>query len=102
MTVRRRISHNDLIITGEGKLDHQTESGKVPLGILRLGEQYHIPVVCVCGLNESTSDLGFKKVFSIVPQHATFLESTTSPEASLRKLIRDEVRQWIRRKSDNL
>ena len=73
-----RISQYDLIITGEGKLDLQTESGKVPLGMLRLGEKYHIPVVCLCGLNESKSDMGFKKVFSIVPRHATYQESIAS------------------------
>ena len=91
-----RISQYDLIITGEGKLDRQTESGKVPLGMLRLGEKYHIPVVCLCGLNDSKSDLGFKKVFSIVPQHASYVESTAFPERYLRKMIRDEVMQWLR------
>jgi len=91
-----RISQYDLIITGEGKLDHMTESGKAPMGMLRLGEKYHIPVVCLCGMNESKSDLGFKKIFSIVPQHASYQESTSSPEASLRKLIRDEVIEWAK------
>lgn len=90
-----RISQYDLIITGEGKLDDQTGSGKVPLGMLRLGEKYHVPVLCVCGLNESTSDMGFKKVFSIVPQHASLSESKASPEYFLRKLIRDEIIPWI-------
>ncbi|MFH0761337.1 MAG: glycerate kinase [Bacteroidota bacterium] len=90
-----RISQYDLIITGEGKLDRQTKSGKVPLGMLRLGEKYHIPVVCLCGLNESTGDMGFKKVFSIVPQHASYVESIAAPELSLLKLIRDEVIHWI-------
>jgi glycerate kinase len=92
-----RISQYDLIITGEGKFDRQTESGKVPMGILRLGEKYDIPVVCLCGLNESKSDMGFKKIFSIVPKHASYVESTDSPELSLRKLIRDEVIQWASR-----
>jgi glycerate kinase len=92
-----RISRYDLIITGEGKLDHQTESGKVPLGMLRLGEKYHIPVICICGLNESIGDLGFHKVFSIVPRHATFQESIDSPKESLRRLILEEVRQWVSR-----
>jgi len=94
-SLESRFSHYDLIITGEGKLDRQTESGKVPLGMLRLGEKYHIPVICICGLNESKCDLGFHKVFSIVPRHATFQESTAAPEGSLRKLIREEVRHWV-------
>ncbi len=86
-----RISQYDLIITGEGKLDTQTESGKVPLGMLRLGEKYNIPVICLCGMNESTRDLGFYKVYSIVPGLATLKESLEAPELYLRKLIRHEI-----------
>ncbi len=67
------------------------------LGLLRLGEKYHIPVVCLCGLNESRGDMGFKKIFSIVPRHATYQESIASPEESLRRLILEEVRQWVSR-----
>lgn len=95
-----RLSRYDLIITGEGKLDSQTESGKVPLGMLRLGEKHHIPVVCICGLNESKNDLGFKKVFSIVPRYATYQESIATPERSLHRMIRNEVRKWTEKKSD--
>lgn len=86
-----RVSEYDLIITGEGKLDEQTGSGKVPMGMLRLGEMNHIPVVCLCGLNESKGKLAFKKVFSIVPHHASLAESIASPDFYLRKLIRQEV-----------
>lgn len=93
--LENQIMQYDLIITGEGKLDHQTESGKVPLGMLRLGEKHHIPVLCLCGLNESMRDMGFKKVFSIVPRYASLSESKASPEFYLRKLIRDEVISWI-------
>lgn len=35
----------DLIITGEGKLDPQTGSGKVPMGVLGLGNRHPVPVV---------------------------------------------------------
>jgi len=90
-----RIGQYDLIITGEGKLDPQTGSGKVPLGMLRLGEKYHVPVVCLCGMDESKCEMGFKKVFSIVPLHASFMESTASPDKFLRKLLQDEVVQWL-------
>lgn len=87
-----RISQYDLIITGEGKLDNQTESGKVPMGMLRLGEKYDIPVICLCGVNESAEEIGFNKVYCTVPRHASLAESITYPEFYLRKMIRDEVR----------
>ena len=93
--LRDRIGEYDLIITGEGKLDQQTRFGKVPLGMLRLGEKYQVPVLCLCGLNESDGDHGFKKVFSIVPRHGSLAESMASPEFFLRRMIREEVIPWI-------
>jgi glycerate kinase len=40
----------DYIITGEGKLDEQTLSGKLIHGVLQLGKRHQIPVLAVCGL----------------------------------------------------
>ncbi len=50
----------DYLITGEGKIDAQTLSGKLIEGVVELAKKYHIPVLAVCGmldvpLNELTS-----------------------------------------------
>lgn len=89
--LEQRISRYDLIITGEGKLDTQTESGKVPLGMLRLGEKYGIPVICLCGLNEAPGNIGFQKILPIVPRHGSLAESKASPQFFLRKLIQEDL-----------
>jgi glycerate kinase len=39
----------DLIITGEGKLDHQSAFGKTPAGIARRGKALGIPVAAIGG-----------------------------------------------------
>lgn len=39
----------DLVITGEGSLDHQSLSGKGPVGIARLAAGHGVPVWGVCG-----------------------------------------------------
>jgi len=39
----------DFILTGEGKIDGQTLSGKLISGVLALGRQFNIPVIAVCG-----------------------------------------------------
>lgn len=39
----------DFIITGEGKIDSQTLSGKWINGVMKLGRAFQIPVVAVCG-----------------------------------------------------
>ncbi|MFD0798946.1 glycerate kinase [Maribacter chungangensis] len=39
----------DYIITGEGRIDAQTLSGKLVQGVLSLGKKFDIPVIAVCG-----------------------------------------------------
>ncbi len=39
----------DLLITGEGQIDAQTDGGKVPLGVAELGRKMKIPVLAICG-----------------------------------------------------
>lgn len=39
----------DLVITGEGRTDHQSAYGKTPVGVARLARQHGVPVVCVSG-----------------------------------------------------
>lgn len=46
---RERISNADLIITGEGKFDSQSLSGKAPLGVYQMANEQDIPIALVCG-----------------------------------------------------
>ncbi|WP_180326653.1 glycerate kinase [Raoultibacter phocaeensis] len=46
---RHRIADADLVVTGEGKLDAQSFSGKVLSGVLRAAEAGAVPVVSICG-----------------------------------------------------
>jgi len=59
----------DLIITGEGKLDSQSLSGKMVQGVLKLGSTYNIPVLAVCGTLdisvERAKEAGFYDVLEI-------------------------------------
>lgn len=41
-----------LIITGEGRIDDQTNHGKLVKGVAKLGGTYNIPVIAVCGKND--------------------------------------------------
>ena len=60
----------DLIITGEGQINHQTPHGKLPSGIAAIGQRHQIPVVAVVGSvergYEALYDQGLTGVFSIV------------------------------------
>ncbi len=44
-----QISNADLVITGEGKMDEQTLSGKLVLGVADRCARYKVPLVAICG-----------------------------------------------------
>lgn len=46
----------DLVITGEGRLDAQTLSGKGPAGVAERAQESDVPVVAVCGQNQLDAD----------------------------------------------
>jgi glycerate kinase len=51
--LRRRLAGADLCITGEGRLDAQSLSGKTPVGVARLCKELGVPCVALVG---STGD----------------------------------------------
>ena len=46
----------DFLVTGEGKIDEQTFSGKLIQGVLNLGKSFNIPVLAICGKLEVTKE----------------------------------------------
>ncbi|MBP2243129.1 glycerate kinase [Cytobacillus eiseniae] len=66
-----KVKDANLIITGEGKLDSQTLSGKVIAGVSKVAKRHNIPVIALCGALELNGDqmdeLGISSAFSIVP-----------------------------------
>lgn len=75
-----KIKQADLVITGEGKIDGQTFSGKVISEVIRLGQQSGKPVVAICGICDvpetDTKAYGLEKVISLVNRE-------TSPQSAI-------------------
>lgn len=68
--LRNKIKSSDLVITGEGKVDSQSVSGKLVDGICEIAKQHHVPVWIICGISEIPESelikLGVTKVISLV------------------------------------
>ncbi|MBP5302623.1 MAG: glycerate kinase [Bacteroidales bacterium] len=84
----------DLIVTGEGKSDIQTLSGKVPFGVLK--RAHNIPVILVSGRIEDVEALreaGFSKIVEVSPRSLSLEKATTRPvaEANLRRAVVEAV-----------
>lgn len=66
----QKVQQADLVITGEGRIDRQTLSGKAVMEVARLGSRHHKPVVAVCGACDLTDakirQLGISSVISLV------------------------------------
>jgi len=62
----------NFLITGEGKIDEQTASGKLISGVCDLAAKHQVPVIALCGTllasEESIQQLGLKAAFSIIKQ----------------------------------
>jgi glycerate kinase len=57
----------DLVITGEGRADEQTLSGKAAMGVARLARSRNAPVILLCGgLGPGAAALDASGVFAVV------------------------------------
>ncbi|MGN1410545.1 MAG: glycerate kinase [Eubacteriales bacterium] len=64
------LGESDVIITGEGKTDAQTATGKLPLAIANAAKKANsrAAVICLCGVNDAVDELydgGITAVFQI-------------------------------------
>ncbi|WP_022794874.1 glycerate kinase [Marinococcus halotolerans] len=79
-----RVRDASLVITGEGKIDYQSGSGKTPVGVARAVKEVNpsIPVIAICGqLGE-----GFENVYE---EGITAVFSISEGPSTLQKAVAD-------------
>lgn len=83
----------DLVITGEGKLDGQTASGKAPAGVAKLASRYGVPVIGIGGSLgadlESTELAGFAAMFAAVSRPCLLEAALVEAEENLLRTSRN-------------
>ncbi len=93
----RLIEGASLVITGEGKIDCQTLTGKAPYGVMLRARRQGIPVVAIGGavtLNpDDAAQAGFTEVCAVTPEGITLSEAMKKDIASLN--VRNAVRNLI-------
>lgn len=78
------IKDADLVITGEGKVDHQTPGGKTAAGVLRRCKAAGVPCVAIGGKVAMCPELdssGFAGIFPVVDGPCTLEEAMTGSVA---------------------
>lgn len=81
--LEQELKDADLVITGEGRLDHQTAMGKAPVGVARLAKKYGVKVFAFAGSvsrdASKCNSAGIDAFFPIV-RGVTTLEEAMDPE----------------------
>ncbi len=93
--LEQKVRESDLVITGEGKMDEQTLSGKVVKGIADLSRQYRKPLIVIVGKNELTIEkttlLGVTKVITLIDHTTSEAEAFQATYSVIKKRVKEEV-----------
>ncbi len=93
-----RIAGADFILTGEGKLDEQTLSGKVIAGVSRRARNQGVPVIGICGTTdlsyEQEEELGIVAGFSIAPGPCSLEQAMANAEKWTIRRVEQMMRLW--------
>ena len=83
---KERLEGQNLVITGEGKIDQQTLHGKLIYGITQKAAVENVPVIALCGTlfasPDDVSAIGLKAAYSILNRPMS-LEEALKETASL-------------------
>lgn len=73
------LSGTDLVITGEGRMDGQTLTGKTPYGVMLRAWKQGVPVVAVAGsVSADAGDIpGFDHILSVTPSGMSLSDAMT-------------------------
>ncbi|MFS0690189.1 glycerate kinase [Sporosarcina sp. 179-K 8C2 HS] len=97
----KHVKDADLIITGEGKTDMQTFSGKTPFGIAKVAHREGKPVILISGaVDEESRDALtplFTEVHAIMDEHVSVEEAIADAFNLLRKKTK-KVMEFITEK----
>jgi glycerate kinase len=79
--LEEQVIRADLVITGEGKMDRQTQFGKTPYGVARLAAKHGKPVIGIAGTMEESATELYNHGFSLL---LPILEGPSDLESAIR------------------
>lgn len=89
----------DLVITGEGRVDGQTASGKTPVGVAQAAQQQTVPTIILAGSVgegiEALYDYGIIGIYSIMNEPMTIQEAMEHAAKLLEKSAEQVIRSFF-------
>lgn len=78
----------ELVVTGEGRIDSQSERGKAPIGIINYAKQYNCRIIVIAGLVDDPKTFikkfGVNNTYSIVNDELSIKKALENPYESLK------------------
>ncbi|WP_435788030.1 glycerate kinase [Clostridium sp.] len=94
--LEEKVKLADMVWTGEGSIDSQTQYGKTPLGVAIVAKQYNKPVIAFAGrIGEDIEvlyDKGIDSIFSIIKELTTLDEALLMGKVNMEKTAENVVR----------
>lgn len=88
-----------LVITGEGRMDGQSLSGKTPVGVARWAKRHNLPVIAVCGSigagAEGVHAVGIDALFAVVPGVCTLEQAMAEAAPNLERTAAQIARTLV-------
>lgn len=93
------VQHADIIISGEGRIDAQTLSGKLVKGVAALTARHNKPLVVITGSSQLTPEqaqtLGISKLITLVTPQTPLGTAMADAPGILRHRVREELIPYI-------
>ncbi|MBU5485835.1 glycerate kinase [Clostridium sp. MSJ-11] len=94
--LENKIKGAELVITGEGSMDSQTNYGKTPIGVSKVAKKYGIPVIAFAGrIGEGIEGLyenGISSVIGILREASTIEKALEDGKFNLEKAAENVAR----------
>ena len=93
-----RLAGADLVLTGEGKFDAQSATGKVPVGVAKLAAAAGVAAICIPGQADADAPHElFRMVRPLAGGGVTVAAALGDPAGLLRRRAAEAVRELTRR-----
>lgn len=94
--LEKKIKNCDMVWTGEGSIDFQTQYGKTPLGVATVAKKYNKPVVALAGRVGDDIDILYEKgidsIFGIMRGVTTIDEALKNGKENIERTSENIVR----------
>lgn len=94
--LEEKVKNADMVWTGEGSIDFQTQYGKTPLGVAMVAKKYNKPVIALAGRVGEGIDIlyerGIDSIFGIMKGVSSFEEALAKGQENIEKTSENIIR----------